>query len=105
MATSFPQSVQTFPTMLDITATDGALIKQYQDAIQAQNMTLAAQIFAQIPNAIQKIINANYVNTVNDTNVAIQNYYLARYSPAYIVSQTQPPQQEVTDFWFETEVI
>ena len=35
MATKFPSQVDTFPTMLDITADDAELVKQYQDAMEA----------------------------------------------------------------------
>ena len=101
MATSFPNSTQTFPQMIDLTASDGALAQQYQIAMQAGNLTLAKQILAQIPNNQNKIITADYLNTINDTVVAMEKYFQARYSPAYIVSDTQPQSQEKSDFWFE----
>lgn len=101
MATSYPNSVQTFPQMIDLTAADGTLVQQYQIAMQAGNLTLAQQILAQIPNNQNKIITADYLNTINDTLVAVEQYFQARYSPAYVVSETQPQNQEATDFWFE----
>ena len=101
MATSFPNSTQTFPQMIDLAASDGALAQQYQAAMQAGNLTLAKQILAQIPNSQNKIITADYLNTINDTVVAMEKYFQARYSPAYIVSDTQPQSQEKSDFWFE----
>ena len=101
MATSYPNSVQTFPQMIDLAASDGALAQQYQTAMQAGNLTLAKQILAQIPNNQNKIITADYLNTINDTVVAMEKYFQARYSPAYIVSDTQPQSQEKSDFWFE----
>lgn len=101
MATSYPNSVQTFPQMIDLSASDGALAQQYQTAMQAGNLALAKQILAQIPNNQNKIITADYLNTINDTVVAIETYFGSRYSPAYIVSETQPAYQEATDFWFE----
>ena len=101
MATSYPNSVQTFPQMIDLTASDGPLAQQYQIAMQAGNLTLAKQILAQIPNNQSKIITADYLNTINDTVVAVEQYFQARYSPAYIVSDTQPQSQEKNDFWFE----
>lgn len=101
MATSFPNSTQTFPQMIDLTASDGALAQQYQAAMQAGNLALAKQILAQIPNNQSKIITADYLNTINDTVVAVEQYFQARYSPAYIVSDTQPQSQEKNDFWFE----
>ena len=101
MATSYPNSVQTFPQMIDLTASDGTLAQQYQIAMQAGNLALAQQILAQIPNNQSKIITADYLNTINDTVVAVEQYFQARYSPAYIVSESQPAYQEATDFWFE----
>ena len=101
MATSYPSSVQTFPQMIDLTASDGPLVQQYQIAMQAGNLALAKQILAQIPNNQNKIITADYLNTINDTVLAVEQYFSGRYSPAYIVSESQPAYQEATDFWFE----
>ena len=101
MATLFPNAIQTFPQMIDLTASDGTLAHQYQAAMQAGNLTLAKQILAQIPNNQNKIITADYLNTINDTVVAVEKYFGSRYSPAYIVSESQPAYQEATDFWFE----
>ena len=101
MATSFPNSTQTFPQMIDLTASDGTLAQQYQAAMQAGNLTLAKQILAQIPNNQNKIITADYLNTINDTVVAIEEYFRVRYSPAYVVSNAQPSAQESGDFWFQ----
>ena len=101
MATSFPNAIQNFPQMIDLTAMDSTLVQQYQAAMQAGNLALAKQILAQIPNSQSKIITADYLNTINDTVVAVEQYFQARYSPAYIVSDTQPQSQEKSDFWFE----
>ena len=101
MATSFPNAIQNFPQMIDLIASDGTLVQQYQIAMQAGNLTLAKQILDQIPNSQSKIITADYLNTINDTVVAVEQYFQARYSPAYIVSESQPAYQEATDFWFE----
>lgn len=101
MPTLFPSQVQTFNQMQDISASDGALIAQYQAAMQAGNLALARQILAQIPNNQSKIITADYLNTINDTVVAVEEYFRGRYSPAYIVSADQPAFQSKTDFWFE----
>ena len=101
MATSYPNSVQTFPQMIDLAASDGTLVQQYQMAMQAGNLALAKQILAQIPNNQNKIITADYLNTINDTLVAVEKYFQTRYSPAYIVSNVQPSAQESGDFWFQ----
>ena len=101
MPSLFPSKIQTFPQMIDLAASDGTLAQQYQAAMQAGNLALAKQILAQIPNNQNKIITADYLNTINDTVVAVEQYFQARYSPAYIVSDTQPQSQEKNDFWFE----
>ena len=101
MSTLFPNAIQNFPQMIDLIASDGALVQQYQTAMQAGNLTLAQQILAQIPNNQSKVITADYLNTINDTVVAVEQYFSGRYSPAYIVSENQPTYQEATDFWFE----
>ena len=101
MSTLFPNAIQTFPQMIDLLASDGSLVQQYQTAMQAGNLTLAQQILAQIPNNQSKIITADYLNTINDTVIAVEKYFQARYSPAYVVSNTQPSAQENGDFWFQ----
>ena len=101
MSTLFPGAIQTFPQMIDLMASDGALAQQYQAAMQAGNLALAKQILAQIPNNQNKIITADYLNTINDTVIAVEKYFQARYSPAYVVSNTQPSAQENGDFWFQ----
>ena len=101
MPSLFPSEIQTFPQMIDLTASDGSLVQQYQAAMQAGNLTLAKKILAQIPDNQNKIITADYLNTINDTLVALETYFTNKYSPAYVVSTTQPANQEATDFWFE----
>ena len=101
MSTLYPRAIQTFPQMIDLAASDGTLVQQYQAAMQAGNLALAKQILAQIPNNQNKIITADYLNTINDTVVAVEKYFQARYSPAYVVSETHPQGQEANDFWFE----
>ena len=101
MATTFPNAIQNFPQMVDLIASDGALVQQYQAAMQAGNLALAKQILDQIPNNQSKIITADYLNTINDTLVAVEKYFQVRYSPAYVVSNAQPSAQESGDFWFQ----
>ena len=101
MSTLYPGAIQTFPQMIDLAASDGPLAQQYQTAMQAGNLALAKQILDQIPNNQSKIITADYLNTINDTVVAVEKYFQVRYSPAYVVSDTQPSLQESGDFWFQ----
>ena len=101
MATVFPNEIQTFPNMIDIQPTDGSLVNQYQTAMEAGNLTEAQAILVQIPEYQNKFVNADLLNTINDTVEAMQQYFADKYSPAYIVSSTQPLGQNPTDFWFE----
>ena len=80
MATNFPNQVDTFSTMLDITADDAALVKQYQDAMEAGSYDVAQQALAQIPNNQQKIISAGLMNDVLDGLTATEQYFGDRYS-------------------------
>lgn len=101
MATSFPETIQNFPTMLDVNSSDVAAIKGYQQAILANNFALAAQYLASIADADKKLITAEYLNTINDTIEALENFYLNKWSPAYVVSENQPSSHETGDFWLQ----
>ena len=103
MATSYPSALPQFPTMLAITAVDAPIVKQYQEAVQAGDYTRAQQLLQSISNYSQKIITAELLNQLFDTNVALQTYYMQRYSTPYVVSETQPLAQEVGDFWIKVE--
>jgi len=101
MATSFPETIQNFPTMLDVDSSDIVAIKGYQQAILANNFALAAQYLASITDADKKLITAEYLNTINDTIEALENFYLNKWSPAYVVSENQPSSHEIGDFWLQ----
>lgn len=101
MSTTFPDSIQNFPTMEDITLNDVTNVKNYQTAILNGNFTLASQYLGQITNSNKKLLTAEFLNTIKDTIVALQNYYLEKWSPAYVVSSSQPSNQETGDFWIQ----
>ena len=101
MSTTFPNSIQTFPTMQDISSSDAALVQQYQEAVENNNIALATSLLGQISNADRKIIRASLLNTITDTSVALQQYYADKFSNGYIVSETQPAGQAKGDFWFK----
>lgn len=101
MATTFPYVIQTFPTMMDITQEDADLVAQYQSAIQRGDISTASQILRSISNYDKKIINADLLNTIQDTLVAVEQFYADKYNPSYIVSDTRPSGQSVGDYWFE----
>lgn len=97
----FPEEIVQFPIMEDVSASDGQLISAYQQAMQNQNLEEAEAILHQIPNYDKKIITANFLNQLTKLATELQVFYLDRYSPAYIVSSTQPSTQGKYDFWFE----
>lgn len=73
--TNFPEQVDDFIQWLDITASDGPLIRQYTEAVQSGNMSFANQILAQIPSAAQKIIKANDLNKITQAMLAVERFY------------------------------
>lgn len=98
---AFPNEIVTFPTMMNISSSDAEYVKAYQTARQNQDAQGASEALAAIPSYNQKMITANYLNTLATTIQDVETFFAARYSPAYIVSDTQPATQEATDFWFE----
>lgn len=102
MATNFPNQIDTFPKMLDITAADAELVKEYQSAMEAGDYEKAQFVLDKIPNNQQKIISAGLMNDVLDGLTATEQYFADRYSPAYVVSDTEPQYKQATDFWFHT---
>lgn len=103
MSTVFPNEIQSFPTMQDMTATDATLVQQYQDAMEIGNVGGAATILGQIANADKKLIRADLLNTITDTSVALQQFYAEKFSNGYVVSATQPAGQSTGDFWFKLD--
>ena len=101
MSSVFPGAIQTFPIMQDMMASDALLVTQFQQAMQAGNVPLAQTILVQITDKDKKIISAELLNTAWDTLVALQKQFITKYSPAYIISETQPADQEIGDYWFE----
>ena len=79
--TTFPDDIQSFVTMLNMSVEDGAAVTGYQQAMQAGNNTLARQYYGQITNANQKFIDATKMNTLMDTCVALQKFYKTDIEP------------------------
>ena len=95
--TDFPQNKDTFTTWLDITASDGPLILQYQNALQAGNITLANQILSQIPIGTQKLIKAVDLNKYSQVILALERFYDSDIKP-YIESKQQSWTATVNQF-------
>lgn len=98
--TVFPQNVDQFLTFLNITATDGPLIAQYQTALQAGNTTLANQILAQIPQGTQKIITATDLNKLTQAIQAVERFYLTDIQP-YIQTQQESWLNTINQFSYQ----
>jgi len=75
--------------MLNIVASDGPLIKQYQTALENGDKALAQSIYTQIPNADAKFADATKFNTLIDTCVALQNFYKTDIEPYITTKQTE----------------
>ena len=103
MSTSFPGSIQSFPTMQDISVADASLVQQYQEAMESGNIATATAILGQISNADKKIIRADLLNTITETSVALQKYYAEKFSNGYIVYETQPAGQAQCDCWYQLD--
>ncbi len=101
MATTFPNSIQNFTDMVDISSTDGSKVEQFMGYMNSGDIASANTVLRTIPNYDQKILTAERMNTVTDTCYAVQKYFADRYSNGYIVSETQPTAQDVGDFWFQ----
>lgn len=86
--TNFPDNIDTFTTWLNIVATDGPLIQQYQAAMEAGNQTLANQVLAQIPQGTQKIITATDLNQLTQAIQAVERFYKTDIQP-YIQTQQE----------------
>jgi hypothetical protein len=79
--TSFPDEIQTFVTMLNMTIEDASAINGYQTAMRNGDYTLARQYFNQINNGSQKIVDAEKINTLMETCIAIQRFYKSDIEP------------------------
>ena len=79
--TNFPSSLDQFMTFLNIVATDGPLIAQYQAAMESGNQTQANQILAQIPQGTQKIMTAVTLNQLSQAMLAIERFYKTDIEP------------------------
>ena len=98
--TNFPSSVDQFMTFLNVVASDGPLIAQYQAAMEAGNQTQANQILAQIPQGTQKIITAVTLNQLSQAILAIERFFLTDIEP-YITQQQQSWLSVINQFSYE----
>lgn len=87
--TTFPDSPQTFVEMTDVNSSDGALLTQYQTAMQAGDFATARAALAQIPNVNNKIIDSVKMNTLFDTCIALERFYNSDIQPYVAQKQAQ----------------
>lgn len=73
--TTYPDVIQTFKTMQDIVAADGANIMLFQQAMQAGDTATASTYYSRITNADNKFISAKDMNTLYQTCIALERYY------------------------------
>lgn len=95
--TSFPDSVQSFVTMLDMAINDASAINGYQEAMRNGDYASAQSYFSQITNGNQKILDATKINTFIDTCVALQRFYRTDIEP-YINNKQTAWQNEINKF-------
>lgn len=98
--TVFPDNIQTFVTMLNMVVADGPYIIGYQNAMKNGDLETAQQYYQQITNADQKFINAEKMNTLMDTCVALQRFYQTDIFP-YISDKQNEWEEEVQQFSYK----
>lgn len=95
--TTFPESIDTFKTFLNIEASDGANVQGYVAAMRDGNQTLANQYLAQIPSATQKIIQATDLNKLTEALLAVERFYNGHVQ-GYIEQYHATWKQEIDNF-------
>lgn len=88
-STVFPGSVDTFIQFLNISASDGPLVKQYIDAMNVGDTTTAQNVLQQIPNYVQKLLTANTLNKLSDAMLAVERFYGTDVKPYILEKQTE----------------
>lgn len=87
--TSFPESVQEFVTMLDMNIADATAVAGYQAAMRDGDYATAQNYYSQISDGNRKILDAMKINTLLDTCVALQRFYLTDIEPYINTKQTE----------------
>lgn len=95
--TSFPDAIQKFVTMLDMTADDADAVANFQEAMEEGNVDAANQYYSTIANADQKFLDSVKVNTILDTCMALERFYISDIEP-YIQNKQAGWQNTVDQF-------
>ena len=93
--TTYPNTVDTFTQFLDILASDGDLVKQYQIAIQNGDTATANAVIQQIPAYKQKLLTAQDLNKFIDAIIALERFYKTDITP--YTNQKQAEWQAIID--------
>ena len=97
--TTFPDTIQSFVEMEDITSGDASALDAYQTAMRAGDFQAARQALASMTNANNKIIDATKINTLNDTLIALERFYKTDIEP--YVTQKQAEWQAIVDLFVD----
>lgn len=84
--TNFPDSLDVFDRLSDVTSGDIVLVNQYQAYMSAGNQAAAAKLLTDNPDLKNKIINASTINKFLDAVSALQKMFKEDVQ-TYIVSQ------------------
>lgn len=72
----FPDAVDNFDNMQDITATLVDAMVSYQTAITNKDFTAASTVISNYPDLLKVLINADRINSLQDAVKAIEQYYI-----------------------------
>ena len=87
--TTFPNEIQNFIEVLNILASDAPYIKGFQEAMRNGDYSTAQQYFSQIPDGNRKFLDAEKINTLLDTCIALERFYATDIEPYINNLQTQ----------------
>jgi len=95
--TNFPDEVDSFTRMSDVTYADTPLINQFQEYILAGNTSAANQILIDNPTLKNKIMNASNMNKILDALSAIQQFFKNNVQ-TYIDDKSDVIQEQIDNF-------
>lgn len=81
LVSEFPQNLDTFINLLNITSTDAPLVRQMQQFMMDGNFSAAQEVLSQIQNSNQKILTADYFNKMRDCILALERFYKTDIKP------------------------
>lgn len=84
---------------MNIVATDGPLIAQYQAAMEQGNVSLANSILSQIPQNTQKIVRATDINKWTQAILALERFFSTDIEP-YLEQQQQEWEAMINRFTY-----